>query len=245
MKRTPELQLTVRPRAGGLLIPTFNGEGQGSWPLSYVATVVVSAVGDSADCSITQELVQFLSWLQINQRAVDRAAAQGWVPLSVAYKKNVIDVLGTIECDGEPALTTAYVIGEGISRPALVDLASNYNSNTFTQKYFASDVPTAVRDITQGTLVQQLCPGAQLGLTDRIGAGAIDFAAVTTGATLEQVHVENVTIIPVLGYAAFPCYNVRFPHDTRHTAHIALCSPLGLSTTNRYPSFASSQRHST
>jgi hypothetical protein len=236
------------------LIPTFDGEGQGSWPLSYVATVVVSAVGDSADCSITQELVQFLSWLQINQRAVDRAAAQGWVPLSVAYKKKVIDVLGTIKCDDEQALTTAYVIGEGISRPALVDLASNYNSNSFTQKYFASDVPTVVRDISQGTRVTVMAWSAAPSdrsnrcRSDRLCSGD-DRRYARAGPRGGRHHHSCTWLcgVPLL-QRAFPTQHTTHTHHTHthtHTqdTHRALLT-FG-SIYNRYPSFASSLRHST
>jgi hypothetical protein len=139
------------------LIPLFDGEGPESWPLSYVATVVINQVGGAdEDCSVAQELVRFLSWLQVNQRAIDRASAQGWAPLSVAFKKKVIDVLGTVECEGELALTTAYVMSEGIDRSALSDMAVNYGSNTFLQKFFIGDVASAVRDISQGTPCLQL-----------------------------------------------------------------------------------------
>jgi hypothetical protein len=209
--------------AGDLLIPLFDGEGSESWPLSYVATVVINQVGDVEDCSVTQELVRFLSWLQVNQRAIDRASAQGWAPLSVAFKKKVIDVLGTVECEGELALTTAYVIGEGIARPALVDMAGNYESNTFSQKYFVSDVHTAVRDIGQGTdypstrttlIPHEFLHKCGWGIT----TGAVDFAAVTTGAILDEAELHGEMIIPVLGYAAFPCYNVRT--HLPHTIHL-------------------------
>jgi hypothetical protein len=122
--------------------------------------VVLNQVGDSSDCSITQELVRFISWTQINQRAIDRASAQGWAPLSVAFKKKVIDVLGTALCDGEVALATAYVLGEGISRPALTDMASNYGSSSFLQKYFTTDVLTAFSDVQQGNIQPAFVPCA-------------------------------------------------------------------------------------
>jgi hypothetical protein len=78
-------------------------------------------------------------------------STQGWAPLTVAYRKMTIDVLGTVTCDDEEVLTTAYLIGEGTSRPALSDLAGQYPSNTVTQKYFTSDMATAIVDMKQST----------------------------------------------------------------------------------------------
>jgi hypothetical protein len=42
--------------------------------------------------------------------------------------------------------------------------------------------------------------------------GAIDYAAITTGVTAAQLagtEFANMDLVPILGYAAFPCYNVR------------------------------------
>jgi hypothetical protein len=133
------------------LISLFDGVGASSYPFAYTSTVIIGAEGNSTDCSLSQELTQFISWIHTNQRVSDRVSTQGWSPLTVAYRKKIIDVLGTIECDNDKALTTAYLIGEGTSRPALSDLAGQYTSNTVTQKYFTSDMATAIVDMKQGS----------------------------------------------------------------------------------------------
>jgi serine/threonine protein kinase/ABC-type phosphate transport system substrate-binding protein len=175
-----------------LLISLIDGPGNTSYPFSYVSTVIIGAEGNSTDCTQSQELAQFLSWLLTNQRVSDRVSTGGWAPLTVAYKKKIIDVLGTIMCDDENVLTTAYLIGEGTSRPALTDLAGQYTSATVTQKYFTSDMATAITDMREG---------------------AIDYADLTTGVTSSQLaltisEVAHLDLVPILAYAAMATYNI-------------------------------------
>ncbi len=134
-----------------MLIPLFDGEGNSSYPFAYMSTVLIVKEGNQSDCSIPQEMTQYLSWIYTNQHVSDHMSALGWAPLTVAYRKMIIDVLGTVTCDDEEVLTTAYLIGEGTSRPALSDLAGQYPSNTVTQKYFTSDMATAIVDMKQRT----------------------------------------------------------------------------------------------
>jgi hypothetical protein len=131
----------------------MDGPGNASYPFTYVSTVILGAVGNSTDCTQSQELAQFLSWVMTNQHVSDRVTTGGWAPLTVAYRKKIIDVLGTIQCDSDQVLTTAYLIGEGTSRPALTDLAGQYTSATVTQKYFTSDMATAITDMREGTVL--------------------------------------------------------------------------------------------
>lgn len=49
-------------------------------------------------------------------------------------------------------------------------------------------------------------------------AGSIDYAALTTGITLEQLanlSLSDLLIFPVIGYAVIPGYNVSSHHCTR------------------------------
>jgi phosphate transport system substrate-binding protein len=185
-----DFQALLQDGTGDLLIPLFDGEGDSSYPFAYMSTVLIVKEGNQSDCTMPQEMTQYLSWIYTNQHVSDHMSTQGWAPLTVAYRKMIIDELGIVTCDGEEVLTTAYLIGEGTSRPALSDLAGQYPSSVVAQKYFTSDMATAIVDMKQR---------------------AIDYADVTTGVTASQLsgtEVANMDIVPVLGYAVFPCYNV-------------------------------------
>ena len=194
---------------------------------------MLGAEGNSTDCSVSQELAQYLSWVQTNQHVSDRMTLLGWSPLTVAYKKKIIDVLGTIRCDNASVLTTAYLIGAGTSRPALTDLAGLYTSSSVTQKYFTTDMGTAIADMKQGIATVAFALPVSLGVKPFVllaTPGAVDYADVTTGVTAAQLsgtQQANMDLVPILGYAAFPAYNVHripLPLSLRPSNHVSTIS---------------------
>ncbi len=75
------------------------------------------------------------------------------VPLTLPYKKQIIDLLGSLRCDGERSLGVAWSVAFGPQQQALPDLANvyaNYDSQ-FQVKYYAGDESTTVDLVASGS----------------------------------------------------------------------------------------------
>lgn len=75
------------------------------------------------------------------------------MPLTLPYKKQIIDLLGTLLCDGERSLGVAWSVALGPQQQALPDLANvyaNYDPQ-FQVKYYAGDESTTVELVAKGS----------------------------------------------------------------------------------------------
>ena len=50
----------------------------------------------------------------MNDYAVQLTQNDGYIPLDIAYRRYLIDVMGTITCNGDRASSSAYVLGLGV-----------------------------------------------------------------------------------------------------------------------------------
>lgn len=75
----------------------------------------------------------------------------GWAPLTIAYKKRLIDLLVLIQCQDQQALTVAYLIGTGGPLSAFYDWAQEYSTSSYVQKYFDSTTTAAITAMQDGT----------------------------------------------------------------------------------------------
>ena len=166
-----------------------NGAGNATWPLAYTVFLTTLQTKQAKDCGPAEGLMRFLSWAQTNDRAGTTINAQGWGALAIVYKRALINSFGTVKCNNETALSTAYIIGLGGGIRAVDDWAVSYASNSFVQKFYYSDTANAITQMIQGT---------------------IDFGALSFEPTEEQwAQMPSVQLVPVLGQAVIPSYNVR------------------------------------
>jgi hypothetical protein len=99
-------------------------------------------------------LIQFLevlAWVATNGQTETTLQSYGWAPLSIAYKKRLIDLLGQIHCQDAQALTVAYVVGTGGPLSAFYDWAQEYSTSSYQQKYFDSTTASAIVNMRYGT----------------------------------------------------------------------------------------------
>ena len=60
----------------------------------------------------------------MNDYAVQLTQNDGYIPLDIAYRRYLIDVMGTITCNGDRASSSAYVLGLGGPPPPLTPPAA-------------------------------------------------------------------------------------------------------------------------
>jgi hypothetical protein len=178
----------VEKNSGGMISDISNGNGTGTWPLAYTVFLTTLKSKQVQDCGPTQGLMLFLSWVQTNTRVATTISSQGWGPLTIVYERALINSFGTVQCNNDTALSTAYIIGMGGTITALDDWTAAYTSNSFVEKYYIYDTPTAITQMIEGTL---------------------DFGALSYAPDAQQwAQMPSVQLVPVLGQAGIPAYNV-------------------------------------
>jgi ABC-type phosphate transport system substrate-binding protein len=80
---------------GSLAYDLGNGEGEDSWPMSFVVSVAIYKNITRSDCSYISELLQFIAWTQVNDEVSTASADIQYVPLTFGYKKRVTDLIST------------------------------------------------------------------------------------------------------------------------------------------------------
>jgi hypothetical protein len=110
--------------SGRLATDIFNGGGAASWPLAYLQFVVLHKNVTTLQCSSTQGLLLFFSWVQLNDYVISLSNAQFFPALVPNLQKHFIDDLETIECaGGARALQTAVLLGLGSPQPLFASWA--------------------------------------------------------------------------------------------------------------------------
>jgi hypothetical protein len=92
----------------------------------------------------------------VNDYAVALTQTAGYIPLDTAYRRNLIDLMGTILCNGDRASGSAYVIGLGGPLPVYTSWASEYTDSSLKLKYFSSDALTSIKLMQSGTITLPL-----------------------------------------------------------------------------------------
>jgi ABC-type phosphate transport system substrate-binding protein len=125
----------------------------GSYPLTFLSSVAIfyKNVTNSQNCPTLSDILDYMAWTQVNDYAVTAATAAGYAPLDIAYRRTLIDTLGSLTCDGHRATTSAYVIGLGGPLPVYTSWASEYTDSSLKLKYYAGDALTATAYMQSGT----------------------------------------------------------------------------------------------
>jgi ABC-type phosphate transport system substrate-binding protein len=165
-----------------------NGGGSQAWPMSALVSLVVATdLPGISNCNAVQYVFGLISWVQINDVAIALLGARGYAPLDAAYRRATLDALGGATCGGNRIAATAYLLGSGPLLPVYPALASQYDLQSLTMKYYAST-------------------SSLQALADMID-NAYDFA--TSGSPLsaaQQALVPDARMIPMLAYGTLLSY---------------------------------------
>jgi hypothetical protein len=151
---------------------------------------------------------------QLNAKATAVASSLGDTSLINAYRRRLIDAMGTIYCNGAKAFDTAVLLGMGPPYTIYYTWVADYPSTTFKVQYSSAVSQTAITEMAAGTCVsERTIAWSDELLTGIILAGwtgDIDFAAISTELTTAQKQLmPDAEGVPVIGYGILPVYNVR------------------------------------
>ncbi len=167
----------------------YNGAGEQSYPLAYMSFITISRISAPViNCNRVGDTLPFIVWTQLNDNAAAVANGLGYVSLLDPYRKRLIDSLGSVTCQSEKVLSTAYIQGYGDSLPIFDYLARRYTDGSLVTKYFQ-------RDTT--------------GLFDDLSRGDIDFAGSETPLSDQQsTEVPWIKAVPVCSFYIMPGANI-------------------------------------
>lgn len=145
----------------------------------------------------------------MNDQAAATANSLGYASLSTVFKRRLIDALGTVICNGQQSLSTAFLLGSGAPFSVMQAWAENYQADQLTVKYFAANTQAGIDSMAAGAfppLTASLSPP----LTSHLAPGDVDFGTTSTTLTpAEQALMPDVQTAPVFGFAYVAAYNVR------------------------------------
>lgn len=112
------------------------------------------------------------------------ALGADFVPLSVSLRKQILDSMESVRCNGQKVSNTAYLVGLGPVNAPLTSWASAQRSSTVRIKYYLSNSTVA-----KSTLE-----------TD-----SEDFGMVPDGLTPEwYARISDVALVPAIALAIGP-----------------------------------------
>jgi ABC-type phosphate transport system substrate-binding protein len=202
--------------AGDLTIDIVDAPGNESWPLAYTTFIAINRSITALDCTNIEELMHFIAWTQINDgyphafapcpfaeyphhrltnatltlnRASVLATSSGSVPIDESLRKNVLDLLTHVQCNGERALAASYLIGAGPPLPVYTAWTVAQSTTAATIKYFEAASSQAKQQLL--TFDEQ-------------------FGATSNGLEAEWYSsIPDVALVPATIYAIVPAFHLR------------------------------------
>lgn len=187
-----------------VFVADISGGGNGSYPLAYLSSVAAfyKTVNTSRNCPKLRDILDYLAWTQVNDYAVTLAQSASYVALDIAYRRTLIDTLGSITCDGLRAITSSYVIGLGGPLPVYSSWVSEYTDSSLRLKYYSGDALTATRYMQSGD---------------------IDFGSTVVPLSAETLQpMPDVVAVKTCAHAYTWTYNVRARADVCVPAKLTL-----------------------
>ncbi len=71
---------------GNITEEVLNQLGSATWPMAYLLTFITYNRLTATDCTVFKDFFKFLSWTQLNERAVLVATHLNFVPLSIPFR---------------------------------------------------------------------------------------------------------------------------------------------------------------
>jgi hypothetical protein len=87
---------------------------------------------------------------QLNAKAQGVASSLGYTSLINAYRRRLIEVMGTIYCNQRQAFRTAVLLGMGPPYTIYYTWVANYPSTAFKVQYTAGVSLTAITEMAAG-----------------------------------------------------------------------------------------------
>jgi phosphate transport system substrate-binding protein len=111
------------------------------------------------------------------------------VPIDVSLRKNILDLFTRVQCNGEQALATSYLIGAGPPLPVYTAWTVGQSTSAATIKYFEATSLQAKQQLR--TFDEQ-------------------FGATSNGLEAEWYsNIPDIALVPMTIYAIVPAYNLR------------------------------------
>lgn len=96
---------------GDFTVDILDANGTDSWPMAYLTFFAMDQNVSTADCTNVQELLNFVAWIHTNEEASTVAIETSVAPLDVSLRKKLINLLNTVQCNGEEAFSTSVLGG--------------------------------------------------------------------------------------------------------------------------------------
>lgn len=170
----------------------FNPPTATAWPLS---TLVFASMrkdrvitGKTVACQYIEETLLFLSWTQLNDKAVAVTNALNYVGFPFGYRKKACSLLEQMTCNNQTTLTTGLIVGSGAANDVYPPLAYKYPSASFQLKYYGSTTAE--------------------GIGNMISAN-FDFGIISSSlpAYVSQA-IPDIGALPITAMAIVPIYNL-------------------------------------
>lgn len=169
-------------------VDILDAGGASSWPISYLTYLTMDRNVSGIDCTAIQELLAFAAWVHTNDGASTDATSINIVPLDTSLKKRIVDLLSTVQCNGERAYSTAFLIGIGSPLPIFTSWSVAWSSAQTRAKFYLSSSTTG---------------------KDRLVNNNSDFSVTSNGLESSYVtQMPDAEIVPTTAFALVPAYNV-------------------------------------
>jgi hypothetical protein len=147
-------------------VADISSGGNGSYPLAYPSAVAVLYM--SRNCPKMRDLLDYIAWTKVNDYAVALAQGASYVALDIAYRRTLIDTLGSI--------TSAYHLGlrHRTRRPAAGLHRVGVRVHRQQPATQVLDPLTATRYMQSATEPDPSGDGASSGESTREGGGGSD-----------------------------------------------------------------------
>jgi hypothetical protein len=210
--------------SGEFNVDIYDANGSNSWPFSFISYFSISKDVQTFDCTNIQEQLNFVSWVYTNDAyvcfclrvscrvreiahtvkryySVSEVALDevDFVPLNVSLRKRLIDRLVSVQCNGQKAVTTPYLIGIGPALPLYTSWSVAQSGLSAKVKYYVSTSKEAKKNLATGDE---------------------DFGTTNDGLSARWLSLMNdVALMPAAAFAIAPgAYMtiLRIPHNCGH-----------------------------
>lgn len=217
---------------GNFSVDILDAAGNASWPMAYMTFFALLKNVSVFDCTDIQEMLNFVAWVQTNdqysptpsplhrapllrgpsklslpRRASTAATNLNVVPLALGLHKRIIDLLGTVQCNGEQAFSVPYLVGAGSPITVVRTWTSAWSSATTAVEYYQASSNQAK---------QQLVTYNE------------DFGIISTGLSADwYAQMEDAVLLPLTVYAATPgtsAHEIRMALLQAHARSSPSCS---------------------
>ncbi|SPN79556.1 Serine/Threonine-protein kinase [Brazilian cedratvirus IHUMI] len=123
---------------GEMAVDIMDGEGENSWPLSFITYIIMGSNVTLPDCTRSTELLDFVVWIYTNDATKQTIQDSKYYPLDKTLQRFSIDGIYTIFCNEEKVINKQYLVAFGPSTSAATSWSRLWESGTNSLKYYSS-----------------------------------------------------------------------------------------------------------